>query len=185
MFAQQTYEREAVTVGPDTLVHEIADLMDEESVGSVMVVDEAGAPLGIVTDRDLARRVVAAGCDPERTRARDVMTDKLVVAERGEPLPRVIERCRTHAIRRVPIVENGRVVSVVSLDDMLSELAIGVFGIAESTRVELRESTRTTRRRRRREARAQAVEELRSQLASVARDVRDRARAELAGLLGR
>jgi signal-transduction protein with cAMP-binding, CBS, and nucleotidyltransferase domain len=184
MFNLRRYEREAVTVDPGATALEIADRMDEESVGSVVVVDAAGAPLGIVTDRDLARRVLAAGLDPEQVRARDVMTEKLVVAGHEESFPRLVELCRSHGIRRIPLVKDARVVSVASLDDMIFELAIGLFGVADAMFVELREAARTARRRRRREARAEAIEELRSQLATLAHDARDRARAELAGLLG-
>jgi signal-transduction protein with cAMP-binding, CBS, and nucleotidyltransferase domain len=184
MFNLRDYEREPVTVAPDAPVREVADRMDEECVGSVVVIDASGAPLGIVTDRDLARRVVAAGRDPEHTRARDVMTDKLQVVERGEPLPRFIELCRTHAIRRVPVVEKGRVVSVVSLDDMLFQIAIAMFSLAEATRVEMHAVARLTKKRRRHEARSDAIDELRAQLSSLAHDVREKARTELAGLLG-
>jgi len=184
MFNMRTFEREAVTIAPDASVQEVADLMDAESVGCVVVADASGAPVGVVTDRDLARRVVAAGRDPERTRARDVMTDKLVVAQRGESLPHMIELCRTHAIRRLPVVKDGRVVSVISLDDMLFEMGIGLFGIADAGRVEVHETARLSRRRRRREARTDAIEELRSQLATLAHDAREKVRAELAELIG-
>jgi CBS domain-containing protein len=112
------------------------------------------------------------------------MTDKLLTVERGDPLPRFVELCRTHAIRRVPIVDGGKVVSVVSLDDMLFEVAVGVFGVAEATRVEMHPAARLTKRRRRREARSDAIEELRAQLSSLAHEVREKARAELASLLG-
>lgn len=173
------YEREAVTVAPGISVVEIADLMDEESVGSVVVVDEAGKPLGIVTDRDLALRVVAAGRDAEKTCARDVMSEKLVTVGRREPLPSVLEKAAKHAVRRLPVVEEGRVVSLISLDDSLFELAVGVLGCADCARVELRESARTARKRRRREAREQAIEELRSQIRTLGRDARERLRKEL------
>lgn len=184
LFNLKRYEREAVSVAPEASALEIADRMDDESVGSVVVVDATGRPLGIVTDRDLTRRVVAAGRDPERTRARDVMTDKLVAADHESSLPTVIELCRSHGIRRVPLTKDGRVVAVVSLDDMLFELAVDLFGIAEATRVELRDAARAARKRRRREARSEAIEELRSHLATLAHDARERARAELASLLG-
>lgn len=184
MFELRSFEREAVTVAPDATAHEIAEVMDEESVGSVVVVDASGAPLGIVTDRDLARRVVAAGRDPEGTHARDVMTDKLVVAGHGESLPHMIELCRTHAIRRLPVVKDGRVASVVSIDDMVFQLAVGLFGVADAARVEVHETARLSRKRRRHEARADAIEELRCQCATLAHDAREKVRTELAELIG-
>ena len=185
MFNLRRHEREAVTVRPDADVLEIAERMDVECVGSVVVVDEADAPLGIVTDRDLALRVVAAGRDPARTRARDVMTEKPVVAQRGSPLPRVLELCRSRSVRRIPVVRDGRVVSVASLDDVLFDLAIALFSVADGVQGELRETARVGRSRRRREARAEAIEELRGQLVELAHDAGEKLREEIAGLLGR
>ena len=178
-------ERDPVTVSPDATVIEIADLMDEESVGCVIVVDGAGAPLGIVTDRDLARRVIGAGRDAEKTRARDVMTTDLVCMQRGDSLPTVIELTRSRAIRRLPVLDKGRVISVISLDDMLFDLAIALYRLADGARIEVRDSQRVARKRRRHEAREEALDELRTQLRVLARDARDRLREEIAALTGR
>jgi CBS domain-containing protein len=178
------YEREPVSVGPDAPVFEIADAMDEHSVGSVLVIDAAGQLLGIVTDRDLVRRVVAAGRDAEKTRARDVMTSELVTASRGELLPPVIEKLRVHGIRRLPLLEDGRVTSVVSLDDVVFHLLGALFNLAETTRLEVIEAARTARRRRRQQAREEAFEEVQAHLASLGHDVAGRLRKELAHVLG-
>jgi len=178
-------EREAVTVGPDATVLEIADRMDEESVGCVIVVDAAGAPLGIVTDRDLARRVLGAGRDAEKTRARDVMTSDPICIQRGESLPAVIEKARSRAIRRLPVLKDGRVISIVSLDDMLFDLAIALYRIADGARIEVRDSHRLAQKRRRRESLDDALDELRTQLRVLARDARERLREEIAALTGR
>jgi CBS domain-containing protein len=177
------HECEPVTVGPEAPVAEIVDRMDQDCVGSVVVVDPAGRPVGIVTDRDILRRVVAAGRDAEKTCARDVMTADPVVAERREPLPSVLEKLRRRAVRRLPLVEDGRVVAVASLDDSLYELAMALFSIAEGARVELRDSERSARRRRRREALETSLEELRGQIVSLGRDARERLREELGRLL--
>jgi CBS domain-containing protein len=184
MFNLTQHEREPVTVRPDASVLEIAERMDVECVGSVVVVDEADAPLGIVTDRDLTLRVVAAGRDPARSLARDVMTEKPVVAQHGDPLPRVLELCRSRKIRRIPVVRDGRVVSVASFDDMLFDLAIALFRVADGVKGELRDTARAGRSRRRREARAEAIAELRGQLVELAHDAREKLRQQIAGLLG-
>jgi CBS domain-containing protein len=177
--------RDAVTVSPDATVVEIADLMDEESVGCVIVVDGAGAPLGIVTDRDLARRVIAAGRDADKTRARDVMSTEVLCMQRGEPLPAVIEKARSRAIRRLPVLDKGRVASVVSLDDMLFDVAIALFRLADGARIEIRDAQRIARKRRRHEAREEAIDELRTQLRVLTHDARERLREEVAALIGR
>lgn len=179
-------EERAVTVAPDASVVEIADLMDEESVGSVVVVDGAGAPLGIVTDRDLAKRVIAAGRDADKTRARDVMTSDVVCMQRGDALPGVIEKARRHAVRRIPVLDkSGRVVTVVSLDNLLFDVAIAIYRLADGARIEVRDAQRAARKRRRHEARDEALDELRTQLRVLAQDARERLREEIAALTGR
>jgi signal-transduction protein with cAMP-binding, CBS, and nucleotidyltransferase domain len=185
MFNLRRHEREAVTVRPNADVLEVADRMDAECIGSIVVVDDADAPIGIVTDRDLALRVVAAGRDPARTRVQDVMTEKPVVAQHGDSLPRVLELCREHGVRRIPVVRDGRVIGVASLDDMLFDLAVALFCVADGVQGELRETARVGRSRRRHEARAEAIEELRGQLAELAHDAREKLREQVAGLIGR
>lgn len=179
------YEREPVSVGPAASVYEIADAMDQHSVGSVLVLDDAGQLLGIVTDRDLVRRVVAAGRDPEKTLAREVMTSDPVTGSRGELLPSLVEKLRLHGIRRLPLLEDGRVTSVVSLDDFVFHLASAFLNLAEATRLELAEAERSARRRRKQEARVEAFEELQTHLASLGHDVGARLRDDLARLFGR
>jgi CBS domain-containing protein len=174
---------DVVTVRPETTVWEIADAMDEHSVGCLVVTSEAGHPLGIVTDRDLVLRVVAPGRDPEKTVARDVMTTPLVTAAHDEGLPRVIELMRTRAIRRVPLLRDGHVVSIVSLDDILVELSSDLWNVSETARIEIRDAQRTARRRRLREAREEALEELRSQAHQLGQEARDFLRKELSSLL--
>jgi signal-transduction protein with cAMP-binding, CBS, and nucleotidyltransferase domain len=158
--------------------------MDLNSVGCVVVVDDAGGALGIVTDRDVACRVVAAGRDPEKTTASDVMSSDLVTAGGDEPLPRVIERMKERGVRRIVVVEdNGRAQAVVSLDDILESLCSSFWNLNEALRIELRESRRTTWRRRMGEQRDEALEELRCQCAQVGRETRGLVKRELENLL--
>ncbi|MEB3845504.1 MAG: CBS domain-containing protein, partial [Desulfurococcales archaeon] len=67
-----------VTVSPDTSVKEIARIMSSKDIGSVIVVDDKGEIVGIITERDLIKRVLAPGLDPEKTLARDIMTTRVV-----------------------------------------------------------------------------------------------------------
>ena len=83
------YAEEMVTTQPGTSSRDVARQMRSESVGCVVVVEGSGAPIGLVTDRDLTRRVVAKGLDPDATRVEDVMTAPVVVADASESLPQV------------------------------------------------------------------------------------------------
>ena len=156
-----------VSVGPEASAWRIADEMDARGVGSVVVVDDTGAPVGIVTDRDLVRRVVARGLDDQKTTAREIMSRELVVGEAGEDGSVLLERMRKHRVRRIPIVQDGRFVALYSLDDVLGEVSAALWNVSDAIRVELRETARATARRRRAERRAELIEEARDYLRTI------------------
>ncbi len=113
--------REVVALEAAEAVARIARAMEEENVGSAIVVED-GRAVGIVTDRDLALRVVAAGRDPSRTEARSVMSTPLISAGPDDPLEEVVARMRTAGVRRIPILEEGTPVGLVSFDDLVVAL---------------------------------------------------------------
>lgn len=108
-----------------TTVSEAARVMKKSNIGSVLIGD-SGKPAGIFTERDIARRVVAAGLDPRKTSVGSVMTRKIVTVESREPLEKVFDCLARGEFRHLPITDGGRVVGIVSLTDLsrvLSELA--------------------------------------------------------------
>jgi CBS domain-containing protein len=173
-----------ITSAPDAPVVNIADLMDRHSVGCVVVVDGSGKPLGIVTDRDLVSRVVAAGREAEKTTAGEVMSADLFSVDAREPLAQVLEQMRERGVRRVPVLEAGRVTGIASLDDILFSIATDIWNIAETVRIELRDAQRTVRRRRWNEQRRDAIDHIGSQAVDLARAVRGFAGRELEHLVG-
>jgi len=159
----QQYECDAVTVTRDANCVEVADEMDANTVGCVVVVME-GAPVGIITDRDLVCRVVALDRDPEKTRADEIMTRDLVTTERKDDIEQLLKVMEDRKIRRVPIVADGMLVGIVSLDDVLVQISSYLFNANRGILGGLQEGRRVTRHRRRSEAREDALEELRRQL---------------------
>jgi CBS domain-containing protein len=106
----------------DTSVVDAATIMRDQDVGSVPVV-ENGFLLGIVTDRDLALRVVAEGLDPRTTKVEKVATSNLHSASPDESLDEVYERMAIWRIRRLPVVEHdGRLVGMIAQADLVHEL---------------------------------------------------------------
>ncbi|GAA3166623.1 MULTISPECIES: CBS domain-containing protein [Streptomyces] len=109
-----------VTVGPYTSVAEVARVMRDRDLGSVLVTD--GDRLrGLVTDRDLVVRSVARGGDPEETTVADACSEDLVTVGPDDDLDRAVRLMREHAVRRVPVVEDGHPVGILSLGDAAME----------------------------------------------------------------
>src|SRR5258708_36934525 len=102
-------------------VVEAARIMLERDVGSVLIV-ENGHLVGIITDRDLAVRVVAAGLDPNTTKVDTVATSDLHLAMPNEPLDDVFERMATWRVRRLPVVESEKLVGMLAQADLVHEL---------------------------------------------------------------
>jgi CBS domain-containing protein len=123
-----------VTAAPDATATSLARAMDDDSVGSVVIVED-DEPVGIVTDRDLALSVLMEGRDGD-TPAAEFMTRDLVTvhAEAG-----VMELCRTmreHGVRRLPVVDDGRLTGIVTLDDVVVLLQGEMENITEVIRTE-------------------------------------------------
>jgi CBS domain-containing protein len=105
-------------------VLEAARRMRDRQVGTLVILDDVGRPVGLLTDRDLALRVVAAGGDPRAVSVGDVMTkDPRTVGERTS-IEAALSLMRSGSFRRLPIVnDDGKLVGIVSLDDVLGLLA--------------------------------------------------------------
>ena len=105
------------TVTPKTTLAEAAKLMERLDIGDVLVVE--GEQLrGIVTDRDIAVRGVARGLDPSTAKVRDVFTPNAVSISPTDSVQQGIHLMRDHDVRRLPVVESGRAIGIVSLGDL-------------------------------------------------------------------
>lgn len=161
------YRTGAVRVTPEVSSAELAEKMDAYGVGCLVVVDAERRPVGIVTDRDLLCRVVAHGRDGAKTTAGDVMTPSPTTGSVEEPIEKLLERMRERRVRRLPIVEDGVLVGLVSLDDLVSELARELGDLREAYRSEVLGGRREARSRRRREHLEEAFEEIRSEVVEL------------------
>jgi CBS domain-containing protein len=111
-----------ITTRPSTPLSEVADLMARNDVGTV-VVQSTDAPVGIITDRDLALAVAAEGMDPTQHTAADVMTQNLVTVSPEAGIFEVTELMAQASVRRIPLVETAELVGIVSFDDVLRRFA--------------------------------------------------------------
>jgi CBS domain-containing protein len=118
-----------VTAEAGASISGLAFTMANERVGSVVIVDGTDV-LGIVTDRDIALDVLGTGADPEAYTARDVMTPDPLTVEAGDGVMDTIRAMCDSAVRRVPVVEDGRLVGIVTHADFLVLLATELSNLA-------------------------------------------------------
>jgi CBS domain-containing protein len=106
-----------ITLSEEKTVTDAARLMRDNAVGAVLVV-RGDTLSGLVTDRDIALRAIADGRDPAASRIGDICSGAPVTARPGDDIAAVMELMRAHAVRRIPVVEDGRPVGLVSTGDI-------------------------------------------------------------------
>jgi CBS domain-containing protein len=151
------YLKPVITVPTGAAVSEVADTLATHAVGCAVVVGDDGRPLGIITDRDLMTRVIARGRESGPTPARAVMSHPLVTVTPSDPLDTVVALMQEHGLRRLPVLENGALVGLVALDDVLVELGAEIRDLGDVARREIRSAQRTERLRALRDDLAGAV----------------------------
>jgi CBS domain-containing protein len=108
------------TVQSDATVVEAARIMRDQDTGIVPVV-ENDRLVGTVTDRDITVRVVAEGRDPESTMVREIASTDVVSVEPQQDLSEALRLMAEHQVRRLPVVENDRLVGIVAQADVARE----------------------------------------------------------------
>jgi CBS domain-containing protein len=114
--------RDAMTVNPRSIgssasVVEAARLMREEHIGSLPITDDEKL-VGMITDRDITTRVVAEGADPNATSVEDVYSRDLISVGPDQDLDEALQLMARHQVRRLPVVENDRLVGIVAQADI-------------------------------------------------------------------
>jgi CBS domain-containing protein len=120
--------REVMTPEPTTLaasskVSDAAAAMADRDIGVLVITKGDTRVVGILTDRDIVVRGIAARRDPWTTQVAEILSDEdVVTAAPDMPVHEVVGIMRSKAVRRLPVVENGRLVGIVSLGDLAVEV---------------------------------------------------------------
>jgi CBS domain-containing protein/uncharacterized protein (DUF2267 family) len=141
----ERYRRQRMIIlHPGATAYEAARAMVDNHVGAVLIADEHQLS-GIVTDRDLVCEVTAGGLDPAMTPLGDIMTEDVVTVDIHADVAAVAGLMTEHACRRVPVMENGKVVGLVTLDDLLLDGAIDARILGGIIRTQLETPSRYKR----------------------------------------
>ena len=109
------------SIGPDATVYDAIALMSERGIGAVLVLD--GAKLvGILSERDYARRVILKGKASRETRVREIMTTELVTVTHERTIDDCMQLMTTSRIRHLPVIEQGALVGILSIGDIVKAM---------------------------------------------------------------
>jgi len=110
---------DVVTVEAEATVREAVELMNKNEIGCLVVVDKEEKPVGIITERDLLKRVLAKRKDPSGAKVKDIMSKPLVTGTPHMDIEAAVRFMFKHKIKKLPVVENDRLVGLVTLTDLV------------------------------------------------------------------
>lgn len=103
---------------PGTTVYDAAKIMQTNHVGCVPVCDDQNSMVGLITDRDLVLRCIACDKDPKETPISDIMTTDVCTCKPDDEMTNAQSKMGNEQIRRLPVVDNGKVVGMLTLGDL-------------------------------------------------------------------
>ena len=133
MLIREVMTESVVTAEPERTVREVAEIMRERNVGSVVLV-QGGRPVGFVTDRDLTLSVIADGRD-FGDHISDHASSPVITADPGMDVEEAAELMVRHGIRRLVVIDGDRLSGIVTLDDLASRTGDADLAASLSTRV--------------------------------------------------
>ena len=113
--------RDVLTVGHDTLIIEVAKLIDKNRIGSVVIVNENNQLAGIVTERDIVKDISRRGCDCLDQPVSSCMTNEVVTCTEADTVEYLMEKMTTQRFRHLPVVENNVLLGIVSIGDVVKQ----------------------------------------------------------------
>ena len=114
-------DREIVSVEPESFVYDALQLMAKNDIGCVLVIDD-NKLVGIMSERDYARKVVLKGRSSWKTELRDVMRSEFPVVATDTPLEHCMALFSEYKVRYLPVVDKAKVVGLISIHDVIREL---------------------------------------------------------------
>jgi len=116
-----TKGRDVLSIAPNASVYDAIDMMASKQVGALLVTD-AGTPVGIISERDYARKVILKGRSSRDTQIRDIMTPRVIFAQPDMTVKEGLALMTDKRIRHLPVMDENKVVGMVSLGDLVKSI---------------------------------------------------------------
>jgi CBS domain-containing protein len=136
MLVKDAMSSPVVSLDEEAPSNKIANIMDKNDLGCVIIINKAGKPIGIITERDLVLRVLTKNLKPDTVKAKDIMTSPLVTIEPEATISDAARRMSRLDIRRLGVLYKGNLVGVISSKDILGVMPELIEIIQEKTRIE-------------------------------------------------
>ena len=121
--ASEIMSKDVTVIQEDETIREAAERLAQDDIGILPICDTNKQIKGVLTDRDIVVNVIARGKDPNTTRARDMEQGEVVTLRPDDSIEHAADLMAQHQVRRLPVVDNGRVVGMVSQGDVAKTVA--------------------------------------------------------------
>lgn len=111
--------REVFSVAEGATLKEAASLLDQRRVGAMVILNEAGVVIGVISERDIVRAVARRGAEALKQSVSELMSRSVVTAAPSDTVEAAMDRMTDRRIRHLPVVEKGRLLGVVSIGDLV------------------------------------------------------------------
>ena len=118
-FLKLNKNRQIWTISKDQSVMQALILMSEKNIGAIIIVDNNDFPIGIFSERDYARKIILKGKSSKDTLLDEVMTKELITVTRDYKIDQCMEIMNEKRIRHLPVLENKKIVGIISIGDVL------------------------------------------------------------------
>lgn len=119
MLVLDAMNKDVKTIRPDATVKDAVQIMNRYRIGSLVVIKGTGEVVGIVTERDILMDVVGEGRDSGTVRVEEIMTTKLVTVDPHQSVEEAADLMVEHKIKKLPVVEAGRLVGIITASDLV------------------------------------------------------------------
>jgi CBS domain-containing protein len=109
---------EVWSIGPDASVYQAIGAMAEKGIGLLLVLD-LGKPVGVISERDYARKIILAGRSSRETRVSEIMTRRIVYGRPGQSVQEALAVMTENRFRHLPVIDGDRVLGIVSIGDLV------------------------------------------------------------------
>lgn len=120
MFVKEIMTTGVKTIRPEDSVRLLAETMIKNSIGSLVVVEGSGAVVGIATERDIIEDIIISGKNPEEIKVQDIMTKNIIAVNPDATLEEAADVMVKHSIKKLPVIDRGRLVGIVTATDLIA-----------------------------------------------------------------
>lgn len=107
------------SVAPDSTVYKALMIMADKSIGALLVVDESGNPVGVMSERDYARKVILVGKNSKETQVKEIMSSKVIFITPERSPEECMALMISKRIRHLPVMDNGKLTGFISIGDVV------------------------------------------------------------------